>query len=70
MKRGLSGLEPTAPGEGNYSPQLYKRENDPDELTNVAEKYPRVVAGLNKKPDDYMAAGEGLTRGSFHGRPT
>ena len=54
--------------EGNYAAQLYNREKDPDELTNVAEKYPHVVADLNKKLDDYMAAGEGLTRGSFHGR--
>ena len=56
--------------EGNYAAQLYNREKDPDELTNVAEKYPHVVADLNKKLDDYMAAGEGLTRGSFHGRST
>ena len=45
--------------EGNYAPQLYKREKDPD-----------VVADLGKKLDDYIAAGDGLTRGSFHGRST
>jgi arylsulfatase A-like enzyme len=56
--------------KGNYVPQLYSREKDPDELTDVAKKYPDVVADLKKKIDEYIAAGEGLTRGSFHGRPT
>ncbi len=53
---------------GNYPPQLYSRKNDPDELTNIAEKHPEVVADLKKRLDDYIAAGEGITRGSFHAR--
>ena len=51
---------------GNYPPQLYSREKDPDELTDVAGKYPDVVADLKRKLDDYIEAGRGLTRGSFH----
>ncbi len=53
---------------GNYLPQLYSREKDPDELKNIAEKYPDVVADLKQKLDDYIAAGRGLTMGSFHAR--
>ena len=51
-----------------YPPQLYSREKDPDELTNIAEKHPEVVADLKKKLDEYIASGEGLTRGSFSAR--
>ncbi len=54
--------------EGEYTPQLYNREKDVDELTSVAEKYPDVVADLKKKIDEYIAAGEDLTRGHFHGQ--
>ena len=52
--------------KGDYPPQLYSREKDPDELTDVAAKYPDVVADLKRKLDDYIEAGRGLTRGSFH----
>ena len=50
---------------GKYPPQLYSREKDPDELTDVADKYPDVVADLKRKLDDYIEAGRGFTRGSF-----
>lgn len=60
---------------GTYPAQLYSREKDPDELTDVAAKYPDVVADLKRKLHDYIEAGRGLTRGSFHaprgvGKPT
>ena len=57
-----------AESQEKYPPQLYSREKDPDELTNIAEKHPEVVANLKKKLDEYIASGEGLTRGSFHAR--
>ena len=49
-----------------YAPQLYDLTKDPEELTNVADKHADVTAKLDKLIDDYMASGEGLTRGSFH----
>jgi len=49
-----------------YAPQLYDLTKDPEELTNVAAKHPDVTAKLDRLIDDYMASGEGLTRGSFH----
>lgn len=51
-----------------YPPQLYNREKDRDELTNVAGQYPDVVAELTQKMHDYIESGRGLTRGSFHAR--
>ena len=54
--------------EDDYAPQLYNTEKDADELTSVADKYPDVVADLRKKMDEYIAAGEGLTKGHFHGQ--
>ena len=54
--------------EGDFTPQLYNREKDVDELTSVAGKYPDVVADLRKKMDEYISAGEGRTKGHFHGQ--
>lgn len=56
--------------EGNYAPQLYNTEKDAEELISVASKYPDVVADLKKKMDEYIAAGEGMTTGHFHGQLT
>ncbi len=51
-----------------YAPQLYNREADPDELTNVAEAHPDVVADLTAKIEEYLESGRGITKGSFHAR--
>ncbi len=51
-----------------FGPELYNRESDPDELTNVADQYPDVVADLNAKIRDYMEAGRELVKGTFHAR--
>ena len=53
---------------GDYAPQLYNRENDPDELRNVAEDHPDVVASLTEKIEDYLESGREITKGSFHAR--
>ena len=55
---------------GNYPPQLYDVESDRQELTNVAEKHPDVVRKLSSQLKEYMASGDGITRGSFHERET
>ncbi len=53
-----------------YSPQLYNLEKDPKELTNVAENYPDVARLLSAKLKEYIASGEGISRGSFNERPS
>jgi arylsulfatase A-like enzyme len=57
---------PAAP----YQPQLYHLENDPRELTDVAEKYPDVARQMSAKLKEYIASGEGLTFGSFNSPPS
>ncbi len=57
--------KPEAP-QAPYSPQLYNLEKDPEELTNVADKYPDVVRQLSAKLKEYIASGESITRGSFY----
>jgi arylsulfatase A-like enzyme len=52
--------------EGKYLPQLYALEEDPEELTNVAEKHPDVVQRLSTQLMDYLDSGKEITRGSFH----
>ena len=52
----------------DYPPELYSREKDYDELTNVADRYPDVVRNLKKRLDEYVAEGEDLTGGNFHAR--
>jgi arylsulfatase A-like enzyme len=54
--------------KGQYRPQLYHLSEDPEELTNVAEKYPDVVRRLAALLKDYLASGEAITQGSFHER--
>ncbi len=50
-----------------YKPQLYNLEKDPQELTDVADKYPDVARKLAAQLMDYVASGEGKTGGSFQG---
>ena len=57
---------PAAP----YQSQLYNLQNDPKELTDVAEKYPDVARHMSAKMKEYIASGEGLTLGGFHGKPS
>ncbi len=57
---------PAAP----YAPQLYDLQNDPKELTDVAAKYPDVARRMSAALKEYIAAGEGLTLGSFNGKPS
>ncbi len=54
--------------EGHYAPQLYDLTHDPQELESVAERYPDVARRLSAQLEEYLAAGETLTRGSFNER--
>ena len=60
-------VNPTA-YQGNYRPQLYNSIQDPEELSDVAEKYPDVVRRLSRLLRDYVASGTEITRGSFRER--
>jgi arylsulfatase A-like enzyme len=51
---------------GHYSPQLYDRKQDPEELHSVAEQHPAVVRELQTKLEQYIASGWGITNGSFN----
>ncbi len=53
-----------------YKPQLYNLEKDPNELTDVADRHPDVTRQMSAKMKDYVAAGEGMTLGSFNGKPS
>lgn len=53
-----------------YKPQLYNIQNDPEELTDVAERYPDVCKRMSVKLKEYIASGEGLTYGSFNQKPS
>ncbi len=50
----------------DYATQLYDRENDPDELTDVADQHPDVVADLTAKMEAYLESGKEITMGHFH----
>ena len=50
----------------DFAAQLYNRADDPDELTNVADKHPEVVSELTAKMEAYLESGKDLTLGSFH----
>ena len=52
----------------DYDSQLYSLADDPDELTNVADEHPDVVAALGSMIDSYLQSGEGITTGHFHAR--
>jgi arylsulfatase A-like enzyme len=53
-----------------YAPQLYDLRNDPQELSDVADKYPDVARKMSALLKDYIAAGQGVTSGSFYGKPS
>ena len=50
----------------DYATQLYDRANDPDELTDVADQHPEVVADLTAKMEAYLESGKEITMGYFH----
>ena len=52
----------------DYDSQLYNRADDPDELTNVADQHPEVVAELGAKIDSYLESGTEITKGHFHAK--
>ena len=58
---------PGAPSQP-YKPQLYNLQNDPKELTDVADKYPDIARQMSAKMKEYIASGDGITPGSFNGR--
>ena len=51
-----------------YAPQLYRRADDPDELTDVASQNPAVVAELGDMIDRYLLAGEQVSLGHFRSK--
>ena len=51
-----------------YKPQLYNLQQDPQELTDVADTYPDVARRYSAKLKDYIASGEGKTEGSFNSK--
>lgn len=51
-----------------YKPQLYNLQQDPQELTDVADKYPDVARRYSAKLKEYIASGEGKTGGSFNAK--
>ena len=53
---------------GNYRPQLYNLQEDPEELTDVAAKHPDITRRLSAQLQEYIDSGKELTRGSFHER--
>jgi len=52
----------------DYDSQLYNRVDDPDELTNVADQHPDVVAELGARIDSYLESGTEITKGHFHAK--
>ena len=48
-----------------YTAQLYRRADDPDELTDVASQNPAVAAELGAMIDRYLLAGEQVSLGHF-----
>ncbi len=53
-----------------YKPQLYNLERDPNELTNVVDRYPDIARQMSARMKDYIASGEGMTLGSFNAKPS
>lgn len=53
-----------------YKPQLYNLEKDPQELTDVADRYPDIARQMSARMKDYIASGRGITFGSFNGKPS
>jgi len=53
---------------GNYKPQLYNSESDPQELVNIVDRYPDVARKLSALLKEYIASGRDITGGSFNER--
>ncbi len=53
-----------------YKPQLYNLEKDPNELTDVADRYPEIARQMSARMKDYIASGQGKTFGSFNAKPS
>jgi len=53
-----------------YKPQLYNLEKDPNELTDVADRYPDIARQMSARMKDYIASGENITFGSFNAKPS
>ncbi|HUX09762.1 MAG TPA: sulfatase [Terriglobia bacterium] len=53
-----------------YKPQLYNLQNDPQELTDVADQHPDVCKQMSANMKEYIASGEGMTYGSFNQKPS
>jgi len=53
----------------SYRPQLYNLQKDPEELTDVIDRHPDVAKRLAGLMREYVASGQGMTVGSFNGRP-
>lgn len=53
-----------------YHPQLYNLQDDPKELTDVADKHPDIARRMSARLKEYLASGQGVTMGSFNGRPS
>ncbi len=58
---------PDMPAEP-YKPQLYNLQDDPKEMTDVADKYPDAARRMSAKMKEYLASGQGVTMGSFNGK--
>lgn len=53
-----------------YKPQLYNLQQDPNELTDVIDRYPDIARQMSTRMKDYIASGEGMTFGSFSAKPS
>lgn len=53
-----------------YKPQLYNMEKDPNELTDVADKYPDKARQMSATMKEYIASGKRITAGSFNAKPS
>jgi arylsulfatase A-like enzyme len=62
-------VRPGAPAT-TYKPQLYNIQNDPEELTDLAERHLDICKRMSAKLKEYIASGEGLTYGSFNQKPS
>ncbi len=53
-----------------YKPQLYSLQNDPEELTDVADQHPDICKRMSAKLKEYIASGKGMTYGYFNQKPS
>jgi arylsulfatase A-like enzyme len=62
-------VTPGAP-ETVYKPQLYNLENDPEELTDVADRHPDICKRMSSKLKEYVESGKDMTYGHFNQKPS